>query len=253
VTTADLLQIQSQLADAENELLTIRNTYDIARLDLCQLLELEDTSFETVAPESVLPRMDMLPQEVGEVVEAAMTLPEVRMAALDIDLARRDIRIAQAAYYPTLSLSAAYGSSYSDARQKAFRNTDGTYRYEAYLFFEQYHDNANSYLSLSLNVPIFDGLQKRKAVRRSKIALRQAEYALQTMRKQVSKEVTQAWLDLRTAQEKYHSSQKYVATAAEAARQVERKYELGVATVVDYNNRTQQPCKGQHAVYAGQI
>lgn len=235
VTSADLLQIQSQLADAENNLLTARNTYDIARLDLCQLLEIEDyASFEPAPPEEALPAT-VLPDGIDGIVEAAMALPQVKMAALDIDMARRDIRIAQAAYFPTVSLSAAYGSSYSDARQKVFQNPDGTYRYEAYPFFEQYKDNANKYISLSLNVPIFGGLQKRKAVRRSKIALRQAEYALQTMRKQVSKEVTQAWIDLRTAQEKYFSSQKYVATASEAARQVERKYELGVATVVDYN------------------
>lgn len=55
------------------------------------------------------------------------------------------------------------------------------------------------------------------------------------MGKQVTKEVSQAWIDMRTSWEKYLSSQKYVATATEAARQVERKYELGVATVVDYN------------------
>lgn len=39
----------------------------------------------------------------------------------------------------------------------------------------------------------------------------------------------------RTAWNKYLSSQKYVASAAEAARQMERKYNLGAATVVDYN------------------
>ena len=42
-----------------------------------------------------------------------------------------------------------YGSSYSDVRQKMFRNPDGTYRYDAYPFFEQYKDNASSYVSLS--------------------------------------------------------------------------------------------------------
>lgn len=56
VTTADLLQIRSQLADAENDVLTARNTYDIARLDLCQLLEIEDyTTFRTVAPDVGVP------------------------------------------------------------------------------------------------------------------------------------------------------------------------------------------------------
>ena len=236
VTMADLLQIQSQLAEAENNVFTARNTYDIARLDLCQLLEINDyTSFETVAPDEMRPEGETLPQEVDEVVDAAMTLPQMKMAALDIDMAKRDIRIAQASYYPTISLAAAYGSSYSDARQKALQNADGTYRYEAYPFFDQYKDNANKYVSLSLNVPIFGGLQKRKAVRRSRIAAQQAEYAKLTMEKQITKEVNQAWIDMRTAWEKCLSSQKYVAAAAEAARQVERKYDLGVATVVDYN------------------
>ncbi len=236
VTTADLLQIQSQLADAENEVLTARNQLYIAKLNLCQLLELDDyASFETVAPDEALPDMGLMPHDAAEVMDAAMSLPQVRMARLGIDMARRDIRIAQASYYPTLSLGAAYGSSYSDARQKVFQNPDGTFRYEAYPFFEQYKDNANSYVSLSLNVPIFGRLAARKQVRRARLAARQAEYALRTMEKQVAKEVGQAWIDMRTAWEKYLGAQKYVATASEAARQVGRKYDLGAATVVEYN------------------
>lgn len=236
VTVADLLQIQSQLAEAENNVFTARNTYDIARLDLCQLLEIDDySSFEPATPEESLPEIALQPQDVGEIMDAALTLPQLKIAALDIDMAKQDIRIAQAVYYPSISLSAAYGSSYSDARQKVFQNADGTYRYDAYPFFEQYKDNANSYISLSLNVPIFGGFQKRKAVRRAKIAARQSECALRMAEKQITKEVSQAWIDMRTAWEKYRSSQKFVATATEAARQVERKYDLGVAAVVDYN------------------
>ena len=178
VTSADLLQIRSQLANAENTLLSARNSYDIAR---------------------------------------------------------RDLRIARSSYYPTLSLSAGYGSSYSDARQKMFMNPDGTYRYEAYPFAEQYKDNASSYISVSLNVPIFGRLTTRHNVQRQKIAVRQAEYALRTTEKQVNKEATQALIDSRTAWDKYLSSQKYVASAEEAARQMGQRYNLGAATVVDYN------------------
>lgn len=53
VTMADLLQIRSQLSDARNDVLTARNTCEIARLELCQLLEIEDyASFRTVAPDT---------------------------------------------------------------------------------------------------------------------------------------------------------------------------------------------------------
>ena len=54
-----------------------------------------------------------------------------------------------------------------------------------------------------------------------------------TTEKQVNKEATQALIDSRTAWDKYLSSQKYVASAEEAARQMEQRYNLGAATVVD--------------------
>ena len=236
VTTADLLQIRSQLADAENDVLTARNTYDIARLDLCQLLEIEDyTTFRTVAPDVGVPARSGIADSPAEVFDAARELPELEAARVGIDMARRDLQIARTAYWPTLSLSVGYGSSYSDVRQKMFRNTDGTYRYEAYPFFEQYKDNASSYVSLSLNIPIFGKFTVRKNVQRQKLAIRQAEYALRTAEKQVEKEVTQALIDARTAWERYRGAQRYVASAEEAARQIARKYDLGAATVTDYN------------------
>ena len=121
-----------------------------------------------------------MPVSTDALLASAQQLPEVESARLGIDIARRDLRIARSSYYPTLSLSAGYGSSYSDARQKMFMNPDGTYRYEAYPLAEQYKDNASSYISVSLNVPIFGRLTTRHNVQRQKIAVRQAEYALRT-------------------------------------------------------------------------
>lgn len=235
VTAADLLQIQSQLADAENDLLTARHAYDVARLDLCQLLELDDwAAFRIVVPDDG--ELCGSPADDPAALRAAAeALPEVEVARVGIDLARRDLQIARAAYWPTLSLAAGYGSSFSDARQKMFQNPDGTLRYEAYPFFEQYRDNASSYLSVSLNIPIFGRLSTRKNVQRQKLAVRRAEYALHTVEKQVAKEVTQALIEARTAWAKYLGAQRYVASSEEALRQVGRKYDLGGASVTDYN------------------
>lgn len=47
--------------------------------------------------------------------------------------------------------------------------------------------------------------------------------------------MTQALIDARTAWARYLGAQEYVASAEEAARQVSRKYDLGAATVTDYN------------------
>lgn len=46
VTSSDLLQVKSRLAEAENALLSAIHSYDVSRLNLCQLLEIDDyTSF----------------------------------------------------------------------------------------------------------------------------------------------------------------------------------------------------------------
>lgn len=245
VTMADLLQIRSQLADAENEILTVRNTYDIARLNLCQLLEIADYStFRTFAPDTtrISPISEQSNNNLSDVVQF---LPEVEAARVGIDIARRDLQIARAGYYPTISLSVGYGSSYSDARQKMFQNPDGTYRYEAYPFFEQYRDNASSYVSLSMSIPIFGKLTTRKNIQRRKLAVQRAEYELCTIEKQVEKEVVQATIDAHTAWQQYLGAQKFVQSADEALRQVTRKYELGVATVVDYNTALDTRTKAQ--------
>lgn len=245
VTAADLLQIQSQLADAENDLLSARHAYDVARLDLCQLLELDDwEAFRTVAPDDG--ELCGSPADDPESLrDAAEALPEVEAARVGIDLARHDLQIARAAYWPTLSLAAGYGSSYSDARQRMFQNADGTLRYEAYPFFEQYRDNASSYISVSLNIPIFGRLTTRKNVQRQKLAARRAEYALLAAEKQATREVTQASIDARTAWSRYLGAQRYVASSEEALRQVGRKYDLGVASVTDYNAALTAAVKAQ--------
>lgn len=246
VTMADLLQIQSQLAEAENNLFTARNTYNTARLNLCQLLEIDDySSFQTAVSEGTDITSIALPCDLADMKAAVQSLPQMSMAQLDIDLARKDLQIARTAYYPTISLSMGYGTSYSDARQKVFQNPDATYRYEVYSFAEQYRDNASAYISISLNVPIFNRLSTRKKIRRQHFAVRRAEYTLRTTQKQLFKEANQAYINAVTAHEKYFSSEKFVASAAEAARQVARKYDLGAATVVDYNTALNTLVKAQ--------
>lgn len=50
-TYADMLQVRSRLAEAENALLSAVHSYDVSRLNICQLLEIEDYS-------SFIPCMD---------------------------------------------------------------------------------------------------------------------------------------------------------------------------------------------------
>lgn len=244
VTRADLLQIQSQLLEAENSLIVAEHSYGMSRLNLCQLLEIGDYS-------SFIPYFDSrdsleyVLKDYSAILDGAERLPEVGLARKEVELARKNIQLARSSYYPSLSLSAGYGSSYSNVRQKVFIDNDGSYTYAPYPFIEQYRDNASAYVSFGLSIPILNGMSARNGVRRAKVQLQRSELALEMARKNVRKEILQAVMDTEAAWKKYTGSVSYLSSAREVARQIGVKYEAGAATVVEYNTAMSTLVKAQ--------
>ena len=247
VTEADLLQIRSQYYAALNDVAAAEGQCRLSRMELCQLLEIQD--WESFAIESIeaddYDGMQLFPSTDSVSVESR---PEYRSAEAGVEVARRNLQIARASYYPTLSLSAGYGTSYSGARQKAVQNPDGTYRYEAYPFFRQYLDNGSSYLSLSLNIPIFSGMSTRNSVRRAKNASLDAQYALQAVRKQLSREYEQALIEYQTSCSQYETAREQLAYAEEAARMMTEKYNLGKTDFTSWNTAMTELAKAKYAL-----
>ncbi len=227
-TEGERLQLEAQLADAENELISLKGSRTMAYFNLSQLLEIDDyENFRIVIPEALTIGSGQLPS-AEEIIEQAQSLPQIADAQVKMEIARRNLSIARAAYYPTLSLSAGYGSSYYELLQpKPVMGTDP--------FFTQWRDKGSSYFSLNLNIPIWNSLRTRNNVRMNKVAQTQAEFDLQLARKQLRKEVQTASIDVTTAYEEYIASQKNVETNEESFRHVQRKFDAGAATSVDYN------------------
>lgn len=247
VTEADLLQIRSQHYAALNDVAAAEEQCRLSRMELCQLLEIQD--WEDFAIEQIEVKdydgMQLFPSMDSTSVESR---PEYRSAEAAVEVAMRNIQIARSAYYPTLSLSAGYGTNYSGARQKAVQNPDGTYRYEAYPFFRQYLDNGSSYLSLSLNIPIFSGMSTRNSVRRAKNASIDAQYALQSVRKQLSKEYEQALIEYQTSCRQYETAREQLAYAEEAARMMTEKYNLGKTNFTSWNTAMTELAKAKYGL-----
>lgn len=248
VTEADLLQIRSQYYAALNDVVAAEGQCRLSRMELCQLLEIQDRESFAIEPIEAddYDGMQLFPSTDSVSVESR---PEYRSAEAGVEVARRNLQIARASYYPTLSLSAGYGTSYSGARQKAVQNPDGTYRYEAYPFFRQYIDNGSSYLSMSLNIPIFSGMSARNSVRRAKNASIDAQYALQTVKKQLSREYEQALIEYQTSCRQYETAREQLAYAKEAARMMTEKYNLGKTDFTSWNTAVTELAKATYAMH----
>ena len=246
VTEADLLQIRSQYYAALNDVAAAEGQCRLSKMELCQLLEIQDWENFAIEPIEAdkYEGMQLFPSTDSIAVESR---PEYRSAEAGVEVARRNLQIARSSYYPTLSLSAGYGTSYSGARQKAVQNPDGTYRYEAYPFFRQYLDNGSSYLSLSLNIPIFSGMSARNSVRRAKNARLDAQYTLQAVRKQLSREYEQALIEYQTSCRQYETAREQLAYAEEAARMMTEKYNLGKTDFSSWNTAMTELAKAKYA------
>ena len=245
VTEVDLLQIRSQYYAALNDVVAAEGQCRLSRMELCQLLEIQDWEDFAIEPIKAdeYDGMQLFPSTDSIAIESR---PEYRSAEAGAEVARRHLQISRASYYPTLSLSAGYGTSYSGARQKAVQNPDGTYRYEAYPFFRQYLDNGSSYLSLSLNIPIFSGMSTRNSVRRAKNASIDAQYALQSVRKQLSREYEQALIEYQTSCRQYETAKEQLAYAEEAARMMTEKYNLGKTDFASWNTAMTELAKAKY-------
>ena len=246
VTEADLLQIRSQYYAALNDVAAAEGQCRLSKMELCQLLEIQDWENFAIEPIEAdkYEGMQLFPSTDSIAVESR---PEYRSAEAGVEVARRNLQIARSSYYPTLSLSAGYGTSYSGARQKAVQNPDGTYRYEAYPFFRQYLDNGSSYLSLSLNIPIFSGMSARNSVRRAKNARLDAQYTLQAVRKHLSREYEQALIEYQTSCRQYETAREQLAYAEEAARMMTEKYNLGKTDFSSWNTAMTELAKAKYA------
>lgn len=233
------LELEAQLASEQYNLVNFRNQQINALLTLTQLLELRDVpEFDVEVPDSasLAAAMDAHGlRGVGEIYDVALGLPRIEVTKWQRKMAEQDVSLARARYYPSLSFGASYGSSWSDARQKPQLGPDGRPYYTRYPFFDQLGDNASSALQFNMSVPIFGGLNTRNTVRKTKIALRNADLGVKLAEDRLYKEIQQAWTDASGSLERYNSARSSVVSNAESFRNTEQKFNAGSATAVDYN------------------
>lgn len=219
---SDMVEAHSQVAQDEMGRTQAKCDYKLAMLDLSQLLELSSPdSIEIVAPQGeTSPTLPPLPDRIFARAEGVK--PEIQAEKLRLQAAEKNIRIAKAALYPTLSLGAGLSSEYY--------KTSG---YQASSFSKQLSDNFNKSIGFSLNIPIFNRLATRNSIRQAK--LQQSEQALQLdeTKKTLYKEIQQAYYNAVNAQAKYESALAARKAAESNFNMMTGKFENGRANATE--------------------
>jgi outer membrane protein TolC len=90
-------------------------------------------------------------------------------------------------------------------------------------------------------------MSARNSVRRAKNARLDAQYTLQAVRKQLSREYEQALIEYQTSCRQYETAREQLAYAEEAARMMTEKYNLGKTDFSSWNTAMTELAKAKYA------
>lgn len=256
----NLLDLQSQLASNEVEVINAENNVALAVLQLKQYLQIPvEEEFDIVTPEFDKDDYGFVEYSVGEVFGQAESIqPEIKSADLRIESADLGIKVAKGARIPQVGIGGNFFTNYSDQNRNLVDRVidpDADPTPIGYVFndptqivvtpglrttFEdiniptQWKDNRSWSAGFNISVPIFNGWQTNSNVQRAKINRELAEINATETRNILRQIIETSYNDAQAAIKVYDAAQKQVEALEESFRATEKSYNLGAANYVDY-------------------
>ncbi len=209
VAKADILRSEVELANAEQNLIKSRNSYELALASLKNVM--------SVDPASEIVLTDTLKYEkFAKTLEDSITLarakrPEIAQAEAGVNMASSGVKVAESGNIPTVTFGASKGWSDSALPESG---SDWT-------------------VSLAANWNVFDaGLTKAK-VRQADAGLAKAREQARQTADAVELEVRQQYLSMQEAEKRLDTTEVAIAKAEEDLGIAREKYDAGVGTNID--------------------
>jgi outer membrane protein len=255
----NLLDLQSQVAGNEVDVINAENDVNLAVLQLKQFLQIPaEEPFDIVTPDFSASNYAFVTMSVGEVFETAeQTQPEIKSADIQIESAQMGVKIARSDHIPQVGLQGQFFTNYSD-QNKEFTGAEQipdqfnpigflqsnpseivvepTFR----TFFNdiniptQWADNRSWSAGFNIAVPIFNGWSTQTNVQRAKIQEDLAEINAIEARNVLRQTIETAYNDAQAAAKVFEAAQKQVDALEESFRATEKSYNLGAVNFVDY-------------------
>jgi outer membrane protein len=221
---ADLFQQQAEVEQARQNLLSALSTLEVDKLRLLQTMGEALSGKIEIVPIAVPAEDAPWPEETaGEAVEFALAhRPDAESLKVMVAAAEKKVKAARSGWWPTISLFANAGTSYSSSMEEHFG------------FADQFLNN-NPYLSVGLhiNIPIFDGLSTKHAVDGAKLDVQAEQLKQETLAQSIELEVRQAFEDYKTALKQLLVTEKKLISAAQSLEAYEELYKAGGCTLVE--------------------
>ncbi|MEJ2069332.1 MAG: TolC family protein [Syntrophobacterales bacterium] len=204
----DVTFAESNLANAETELIRAKNLAVVSRVELMTALGLKTWPYKSV--EDVLEVTPTRQSLAALKAKALKQRPELKKTLYQQKQDEANIRVARADFLPSFSSFAAYG-------------TEGS-RHEL---------EDEWWIGAAVNVPIFEGLSKYHNLKQAKAQLRSTQANTESVTLTVIREVESRYQDLESAWEVIKSRTKAREAASENLRLAWGRYRAGVGSIIE--------------------
>ena len=260
------LELESQLATNEVDLVNAQNNYNLSLLNLKQIMLIpSNTEIELEIPEIEIPERIDLGIPVEEIYNTALqNLPEVKSAETRIKEAKLASKIAYSSGIPSIALGFQLGTNYSQAADREqYRIGDPKEQYSTldisldggntyntvklkqlvseqiqtsnnFRLSEQFEKNISTNVALQLQVPIFNRFFTHSAVQRAKVNEQLSEINATDIKNQLRQNIETAYNNALASLKTYNASLKQVTVLETAFQNVENRFNAGAVHFVDY-------------------
>ena len=210
VTKTSLLRAEAELSGAQAKLVEAKNFLNLSKAILARVVGIEGdfTIKESVPAKAEALELDRLKQE------AFAERVELKSSTIQKKMAEDEIRYTKGAYWPTLSLEGVYRRIDEDPSSPFFLKE-------------------SIYGVLRLNFPFYEGGLRKAEVKQAEAQYKQSELMYEDMKKNISIEVEDAYLNLETQKGILESLQDQVAFAKENYHAVSKQFDFGIAHSID--------------------
>ncbi|WKA25587.1 TolC family outer membrane protein [Bradyrhizobium roseum] len=228
VTRTDVAQSEAQLAAGRTQLLTAEANLTTTRGNFRRIIGNEP---QALAPGSPVDRY--LPSTLPAAVELGLTQnPNVTAAMFGIDVSYLQVKVAEGALLPTVTLQASVQQTYEQS-------------------LVQYRSFGASAIT-QLNVPIYQGGAEYSLIRQSKETAAQQRLILDQTRDQARANVVTAWGQLVAGKAQVQSAQAQVQASEIALNGVREEAKAGQRTTLDVLNAQQALVNARVALVTAQ-
>ena len=251
-----LTDMKGQMANEQINIVNLENSLQQAKLTLCQLMNIP-YSASLQLERGIQLNETFYAQSSPEVIAAAMEyMSLVKANEFRVKSAEKNIQIAKSGYYPTISLGASAGSSYSNLFTRLVPTTiseittgdyikNGSTRTPVYKeiqnfstnsvgYFKQMENNLGFFAGVNMQIPIFNNLQIKNRVRQAKLQLKNTQLTAENTNYQLTQNIEQAWLNMQASYNRYSMLKEQLTNFEESFRAAEVRFESGVINAAEF-------------------